>query len=152
LRPVSIFAYLQYCELTMHGGWVRALTFLIGFILVDLARSFFPLLKTPQHMLYRSIGTAEGPESTGPNHSRSTEEKLNKLRQEISELEYFSQLYHAIVQRNEAQLGSFVDSEAQWRAQSQEDRDILSNHDEVVKRLEQLGDERRALSSNGYEL
>lgn len=71
---------------------------------------------------------------------------LKELKEEASGLEYMIQLYHAITQRNEAQIDSFVDSEAQWRAQSEEDRDILLGHAKVLERLVQVEDDIQALS------
>ena len=72
--------------------------------------------------------------------------KLEELSKTILEYEYLIQIYHAISQRNEAQLGSFVDEEAQWKAQDQYDRDIITNHPEVVSKLAEAEDIVRTLT------
>ena len=82
-------------------------------------------------------------------HRQDCEEykSLMELKEEASGLEYMIQLYYAITQRNAAQIDSFVDSEAQWHAQSQEDRDVLSGHPKVLDRLMEVEAEIQAISS-----
>ncbi len=64
--------------------------------------------------------------------------ELERLNQELSELQNEHQYYYAIMQRNEAQIDSFVDETAQWLAQDQGDRDIIANHPNVLKQMEEI--------------
>ena len=63
---------------------------------------------------------------------------LSSLLEEETLLHYELHFVEAIEQRNEAQLGSFIDEKHQWESQSQEDREALLRRDYLVSRLETI--------------
>ena len=63
---------------------------------------------------------------------------LESVQKEYKELEGLYQYYHYVRQRNEAQIDSFIDENAQWEAQDPYDKDIIINHPKVVARMEEL--------------
>jgi len=60
------------------------------------------------------------------------------LMTEYNALQNELQYIYALEQRNEAQLGSFVSVEAQWIAQDEDDRTMLSKKEEIERRMEVL--------------
>ena len=74
----------------------------------------------------------------GESHLSSSLTTLESLQREYNELEGLYQYYHYVRQRNEAQIDSFIDENAQWEAQDQYDRDIITNHPKVLARMEKL--------------
>ena len=61
-----------------------------------------------------------------------------ELEEEQEELQGELYLIEAIEARNEAQLESFVDAQAQWEAQSDFDREALSRKPEVERRIDEI--------------
>lgn len=92
-------------------------------------------LRGDERRLLFSRGATNGDEVLELPTDLKTEEE--QLQQELHYIE-------AIEQRNEAQLGSFIDAKHQWEFQSQEDRDMLLNKNYIVQRLEKI---REILSS-----
>ena len=68
----------------------------------------------------------------------SEENSLAALEKEREELQFELNLVEALEQRNEAQRDSFVDEDAQWAAQDEGDRRILSKKPTVVACLESI--------------
>ena len=68
------------------------------------------------------------------------ENNLGNLLKEKQELEDELQLIWAIEQRNEAQLGSFVDEEAQWLSMTDEERQLLTRKPFVEECIEALNE------------
>ena len=66
------------------------------------------------------------------------ENQTENLKREKQELEDELQLIWAIEQRNEAQLGSFVDEEAQWLSMSDEERQLLTRKPFVEECIDAL--------------
>ena len=68
----------------------------------------------------------------------STNAKFDDLMKEYNALQNELQYIYALEQRNEAQLGSFVSVEAQWMAQDEDDRIMLSKKKSVKVRMEMI--------------
>eukprot|EP01041_Mallomonas_annulata_P008931 gene8931-18471_t len=66
---------------------------------------------------------------------------LKKLLDERNILQNELYIIQAITLRNEAQLGSFVDEEAQWKAQSEVDRQMLLRRPYVESRIDLLDEQ-----------
>ena len=67
-------------------------------------------------------------------------------QQELSELFYKLQLIEAIIQRNEAQLESFIDEQHQWSSLSEEEKSLILSKPEVELRIEELEDLKKTIS------
>ena len=74
------------------------------------------------------------------------ENEVANLRLEKQQLESELQLIWAIEQRNEAQIGSFVDEEAQWDSMSDEERSLLSRKPLVLECISALSDALEVIS------
>lgn len=72
--------------------------------------------------------------------SSRSENSIESLLKERSELENEYQYIMALEQRNAAQLGSFVDKQAQWEATSEEEKRILSRKETVIECIQALKD------------
>ena len=89
---------------------------------------------------------AEGSEKSNGSRGESLglqsleENSLLNLKKEKQELEDELQLIWAIEQRNEAQIGSFVDEEAQWESMSDEERQLLSRKPFVEECIDALNE------------
>lgn len=68
--------------------------------------------------------------------SSITNANYDDLMKEYNTLQNELQYIYALEQRNEAQLGSFVSVEAQWIAQDEDDRIMLSKKKSVKLRME----------------
>ena len=75
-------------------------------------------------------------------------DQIHTLQEEYNELEGLYQYYHYVRQRNEAQIDSFIDEKAQWEAQDQYDKDIITNHTKVLARMDEL---EKLMKSTGKE-
>ena len=75
-------------------------------------------------------------------------DQIHTLQEEYNELEGLYQYYHYVRQRNEAQIDSFIDEIAQWEAQDQYDKDIITNHTKVLARMDEL---EKLMKSTGKE-
>lgn len=71
----------------------------------------------------------------------------DKLQSELEELQGTLQYIKALEHRNEAQLGSFVDAEAQWQAQDEIDRILLGQKSIIEKRIEEIDGLLKTLAS-----
>ena len=60
------------------------------------------------------------------------------MKKELAELEGMFQYYHYVIQRNDAQKGSFVSEDAQWEFMDPYDQNVIENHPRVVERMGKL--------------
>ena len=74
------------------------------------------------------------------NSDRQTSES-NILEEELERLQNQLSLIEALEERNKAQLESFVDEQDQWDSMDQEDRELLLQKDDIIRRLEILAEE-----------
>ena len=76
---------------------------------------------------------------SGENEIDTTnEQEVLQLKKEEEDLQNELHYIQALVQRNKAQLGSFVDEKHQWESQSEEDRYFLTRKPMVTKRLKEV--------------
>lgn len=76
------------------------------------------------------------------------ENSVDNLMKEKQMLEDELQLIWAIEQRNEAQIGSFVDEEAQWESMSDEERQVLSRKPFVEECIDALNEALAAIAED----
>jgi hypothetical protein len=77
--------------------------------------------------------------------SNNSDNSIENLLREKDELEYEYQRIVALEQRNEAQLESFVDEEAQWEALTTEEQALLNSKESVLSCLDSLKEVLRLL-------
>ena len=65
------------------------------------------------------------------NIATSIEEELENLQQMLTYIE-------ALEARNESQLESFIDEEDQWNSMEEDERELLKNKENIVKKLDVL--------------
>ena len=72
------------------------------------------------------------------NDINTNEQEIQQLKKEEEDLQNELHYIQALVQRNKAQLGSFIDEKHQWEKQSEEDRYFLTRKPFVKKRLAEV--------------
>lgn len=65
---------------------------------------------------------------------------IEHIEKELFELQNTWQYVQALLLRNHAQLGSFVDNQAQWDAMDEEDRHYISSLPKIETRIQELAD------------
>ena len=104
-------------------------------IAVDNAK---PLLKKAARYLTDSnadLGVAKALDIIITSRNENTDLLREDIEKEYKELLYRLQQYEALLQRNEAQLGSFIDLNHQWNSQSQSEKDIITKNINVIKKI-----------------
>ena len=76
--------------------------------------------------------------SGGEKEIDISEPEEAQLKKEEEDLQNELHYIQALVQRNKAQLGSFIDEKHQWEKQSEEDRYFLTRKPFVTKRLAEV--------------
>lgn len=79
--------------------------------------------------------------SGGDNNNDQDTSKNSMIEMELTHLQNQLSLIEAIEARNEAQLGSFIDEEDQWKSLEEEERQLLSSKDEMEERISLLIEE-----------
>lgn len=97
-----------------------------------------------EESLFKELQDDDGKESTF-TLSNQSDNSIENLLKEKEELEYEYQRIRALEQRNEAQLGSFVDQEAQWESLTVEEQNLLNSKESVISCIDSVTEVLRLL-------
>ena len=81
----------------------------------------------------------------GKDHELRTETALKELQVELEKVQGTWQYCQALLSRNEAQLGSFVDAKSQWEAMDDDDKYWLGMLPNIEIKMEELMDKEKRL-------
>ena len=78
------------------------------------------------------------PLSSNNDDVEKTESIATSIEEELENLQQMLTYIEALEARNESQLESFIDEEDQWTSMEEDERELLKNKENIVKKLDVL--------------
>eukprot|EP01083_Nonionella_stella_P069863 186509_1 len=88
--------------------------------------------ESANHPLFRPLS------STNNDDGEKTENIATSIEEELENLQQMLTYIEALEARNESQIESFIDEEDQWNSMEEDERELLKNKENIVKKLDVL--------------